>query len=208
MTDLEALIRSRLYPLEAYDRIERKVRSDRELQPEGWPKPTGPLQPAAVLIPLVERPEGLTILLTRRAEGMRRHSGQIAFPGGRADPGETPWDTALREAHEEVGLDPSFVRLAGLTDPYETVTGYSITPVVGFVRPGFELVLEAAEVAEAFETPFAYVMDPANHERRIRDFGDGMNRHFFAIAHDDRLIWGATAGMLRMLYERIFGEES
>ncbi len=202
---LEALIRARLYPLEAYDPVERKVRSDYEMSPEGWPKPTGTLQPAAVLIPLVEREEGLTILLTRRAEGMR-HSGQVAFPGGRADPGETPWDTALREAQEEIGLDPSFVRLAGLTDPYETVTGYSITPVVGFVRPGFELTLEAAEVAEVFETPFAYVMDPANHERRTRDFGDGLSRQFFAIEHGDRLIWGATAGMLRMLYQRVFGQ--
>jgi 8-oxo-dGTP pyrophosphatase MutT (NUDIX family) len=204
---LEALIRSKLYPLEAYDPVERKVRSDRELSPEGWPKPTGPLQPAAVLIPLVEREAGLTILLTRRAEGMRRHSGQIAFPGGRADPGEAPWDTAVREAQEEIGLDPSFVRLAGLTDPYETVTGYSITPVVGFVRPGFTLTLQAAEVADVFEAPFAFVMDPANHERRSRDFGDGLSRQFFAITHDDRTIWGATAGMLRMLYERLFGED-
>ncbi|OYX35289.1 MAG: coenzyme A pyrophosphatase [Caulobacterales bacterium 32-69-10] len=204
---LEALIRARLYPLQAYDPVTRKVRSDHEMSPEGWPKPTGPLQPAAVLIPLVERDEGLTILLTRRAEGMRRHSGQIAFPGGRADPGEAPWDTALRETREEIGLDPGFVRLAGLTDPYETVTGFSITPVVGLVRPGFELTLQAAEVAEVFETPFAYAMDPSNHERRSRDFGDGLNRQFFAIEHGERVIWGATAGMLRMLYERLFGEE-
>lgn len=202
--DIEALIRSRLHPLEAYDPVTRKVRSDRELSPEGWPKPTGPLHPAAVLIPLVEREEGLTVLLTRRAEGMRNHSGQIAFPGGRADPGEAPWDTALREAEEEIGLGAGFVRLAGLTDPYETVTGFSITPVVGFVRPGFTLTLEAAEVAEVFEAPFAFIMDPANHERRSRDFGDGLDRQFFAIAHEDRLIWGATAGMLRMLYERLF----
>ncbi|HTI66089.1 MAG TPA: NUDIX domain-containing protein [Caulobacteraceae bacterium] len=204
---LEALIRARLHPLEAYDPVERRVRSDRQLSPEGWAKPTGPLQPAAVLIPLVEHEDGLTVLLTRRADGMRRHSGQVAFPGGRADPGEAPWDTAVREAQEEIGLDPSHVRLAGLTDAYETVTGFSITPVVGFVRPGFQLTLQAAEVAEVFEAPFAYVMDPANHERRSRDFGDGMSRQFFAIEHGDRLIWGATAGMLRMLYERLFAEE-
>lgn len=204
---LEDLIRARLHPLEAYDPSLRRIRSDRELSPEGWPKPTGPLQPAAVLIPLVEREEGLTILLTRRAEGMRRHSGQIAFPGGQADPGEAPWETALREAREEIGLDPGFVRLAGLTDPYETVTGFSITPVVGLVRPGFTLTLESAEVAEVFETPFAYAMDPSNHQRRSRDFGDGLTRRFFAIEDGDRLIWGATAGMLRMLYERVFGDD-
>lgn len=203
---LEALIRSRLYPLEDYDPVERRVRSDRELLPENWPKPTVPMQPAAVLIPLVEREGGLTVLLTRRADGMRRHSGQIAFAGGRADPGEAPWETALREAEEEIGLDRSHVRLAGLTDPYETVTGFSITPVVAFVRPGFALTLQEAEVAEVFETPFAYIMDPANHERRTRDFGDGLSRQFFAIEHDDRLIWGATAGMLRMLYERLFAD--
>jgi 8-oxo-dGTP pyrophosphatase MutT (NUDIX family) len=203
---VEALIRSRLHGLEAYDRAEHRIRSDRDLSPEGWPTPHGPMQPAAVLIPLVEREQGLTVLLTRRAETLRRHSGQIAFPGGRADPGEPPWETALREAEEEVGLDRSFVRVAGLCDPYETVTGYSIVPVVGFVRTGFTLDLHAAEVAEVFEIPFAFAMDPANHERRTRDFGDGLSRGYFAIAHDERLVWGATAGMLRMFYERVFGD--
>lgn len=210
MTDtaaLQALIKSRLHPLEAYDPVTRKVHSDRELSPEGWPRPAGILQPAAVLIALVERPEGLTLLLTRRSETLRRHSGQIAFPGGRADPGETPWETALREAHEEVGLEPRFVQLSGLLDPYETVTGYSITPVVGFVNPAFALVLEPAEVAEVFEVPFDVVMDPARQERRSRDFGDGLKRTFFAIEHEDRLIWGATAGILRMLYERLHGDD-
>lgn len=204
--ELEALVRAKLHPLEAYDPVERRVRSDRELSPEGWRPLTGQLQPAAVLIPLVEREEGLTVLLTRRADGMRRHSGQVAFPGGQADPGEAPWDTALREAEEEIGLDRGFVRLAGLTDPYETVTGYSITPVVGFVRPGFDLRLQETEVAEVFETPFDFLMNPANHERRTRDFGDGLSRPFFAMTHEHRLIWGATAGMLRMLYERLFEE--
>jgi 8-oxo-dGTP pyrophosphatase MutT (NUDIX family) len=202
---LEALLRERLLPLSAYDPVERRVRSDRSHPPEDWVMPTGPLQPAAVLAPLVVREEGLSVLLTRRAEGLRRHSGQIAFPGGRADPGEPPWDTALRETEEEIGLDRSFVQVMGLGDPFDTVTGYSITPVVGLVRPGFELTLQVAEVAEVFEAPFAYLMDPANHERRARDFGDGQTRRFFAIPHEERLIWGVTAGMLRMLYERLFG---
>ncbi|HTK35432.1 MAG TPA: CoA pyrophosphatase [Caulobacteraceae bacterium] len=202
--ELEGLLRRRLLPLSAYDPVERRVHSDRTYS--DWLTPSGPLHPAAVLAPLVEREEGLTVLLTRRADGLRRHSGQIAFPGGRADPGETPWDTALREAEEEVGLDRSFVRVMGLGDPFDTVTGYAITPVVGLVRPGFTLTLQAVEVAEVFEVPFAFLMDPANYEHRTREFGDGHVRKFFAIPHGDREIWGATAGMLRMLYERLFAE--
>ena len=96
----------------------------------------GPLTPAAVLIALVERDHGLSVILTRRADTLRRHTGQIALPGGRRDPGETPWQTALREAHEEIGLEPGFVSVVGLSTPYRTGTGYLITPVVGFVRPG------------------------------------------------------------------------
>jgi 8-oxo-dGTP pyrophosphatase MutT (NUDIX family) len=201
---LEALIRTRLLPLDAYDPSERRVHGEHARDPEDWPRPSGPLQPAAVLVPLVERPEGLTLLLTRRAEGLRRHAGQIAFPGGRADPGETPWETALREAEEEIGLDRGYVRIAGLGDTYDTVTGYSITPVVAFVRSGFALSLHEPEVAEAFEAPFAFLMDPANHERRVRDFGDGRTRSFYAIEHGERLIWGVTAGILRMLHHRLF----
>jgi 8-oxo-dGTP pyrophosphatase MutT (NUDIX family) len=199
-------MRQRLLPLSAYDPVERRVRSDRAHH-EDWILPNTTLRPAAVLAPLVEREEGLSVLLTRRAEGLRRHSGQIAFPGGAADPGETPWATALREAHEEVGLDPSFVRVVGLGDPFDTVTGYAITPVVGLVKPGFTLTLQTVEVAETFEVPFAFLMDPANYEHRTRDFGDGRVRRFFSIPHDEREIWGVTAGMLRMLYERLFGPD-
>jgi 8-oxo-dGTP pyrophosphatase MutT (NUDIX family) len=202
---VEALVRARLHPLSAWDPVERRLAGAAVAAPEDWPRPTGPLAPAAVLVALVERPQGLNVLLTRRADTLRRHSGQIAFPGGRSDPGETPWATALREAEEEVALDPALVRVAGLGDLYETVTGFSITPVVGFVAPGFRVVAQEAEVAEIFEAPFAYLMDPANHERRVRDFGDGLQRRYFAIPHDDRVIWGATAGMLRMLSERLFG---
>ena len=203
---LEALVRARLLPLDAYDPTARRVRDDLARPPEDWPAPSGLLQPAAVLVPLVEREAGLSVILTQRAEGLRAHSGQIAFPGGRADLGELPADTALREAHEEIGLDPAFVRVAGLGDPYDTVTGYSITPVVGFVRPGFTLSLQAAEVADVFEVPFAFLMDPANHEQKTRQFRDGLHRNYFAISHDDRLIWGVTAGILRALYRRVFEE--
>jgi 8-oxo-dGTP pyrophosphatase MutT (NUDIX family) len=204
--DLEPWIRRRLQPVEAYDRAAGRVRSDIDLNPD-WPRPAGPFHPAAVLVPLVEREEGLTVLLTLRSDGLRRHSGQIAFPGGRADPGEAPWETALREAEEEVGLERSQVRIVGLGDLYETVSGFSITPVVGFVSPGFVPAPQESEVAEVFETPFAFLMDPGNHERRSRDFGDGMKRHYYAMAHQERTIWGATAGMLRSLYQRLFVDE-
>lgn len=165
-------------------------------------------RPAAVLAPLVERPSGLSVLLTRRADTLTVHSGQIAFPGGRAEPGETPAETALREAEEEIGLDRGFVRLVGLGDVFETRTGFAITPVVGFVRPGFELKLCDAEVAEVFETPFAFLMNPANHERRFLDAPDGQRRHFYAMPYEERLIWGVTAGILRTLYERLFGAQA
>ncbi len=203
--DLERLMRARLNPMESYQSAAR--RAENELNPD-WPRPTGPFRPAAVLVPLVERPEGLSVLLTRRSESLRSHSGQIAFPGGRADPGETPWETALREAQEEIGLDPGYVRIVGLGDIFETVSGFSIMPVVGFVRSGFTVTPQEQEVAEVFETPFDFLMDPVNHEMRSRDFGDGRQRRYYAMTHTDRMIWGVTAWMLRSLYQRLFHEGS
>jgi 8-oxo-dGTP pyrophosphatase MutT (NUDIX family) len=163
------------------------------------------LTPAAVLIGLVERDAGYTVLLTRRSDNLRRHTGQVALPGGRRDPGETPWETALREAEEEIGLERRFVSLAGLSTPYQTGTGYLITPVVGFVAPGFELSPNPDEVADIFETPFGFLMDPANHEEHERALPTGERRRFYAMTHDDRFIWGATAGILRALYDRLYG---
>ena len=163
--------------------------------------------PAAVLIALVEREDGLNLILTRRADTLTRHSGQVALPGGRADPGEAPWTTALREAEEEIGLERRFVRPTGLCDLYRTGSGYAITPVVGFVAPGFTLTPSPAEVAEVFETPFAFLMDPANHEERLWESPEGARR-YYAMPHQDRLIWGATAGILRALWERLFGEDA
>lgn len=202
---LEPWITDRLHPLSEYDPAARRLRSDYDLNPHARPLMAGPLHPAAVLVPLVEREAGLTVLLTRRADTLKRHSGQVAFPGGRCDPGETPWDTALREAEEEIGLDRAFVRLVGMADPYETVTSFTVTPVVGFVRPGFQVRAAEAEVAEVFETPFAWLMDPANHERREGTAPDGSARRYYVMPHDGRMIWGATAGMLRGLYETLFG---
>jgi 8-oxo-dGTP pyrophosphatase MutT (NUDIX family) len=197
----------RLHPFIDYDPLSRTLRSDFDLNPHLQSLRAGrALASAAVLVPLVERATGLNVILTRRADSLARHSGQIAFPGGRSDPGETPWATALREAHEEIGLDPAFVTVSGMGDPYETVTGFCVTPVVGFVRPGFTLTAAPAEVAEVFETPFAFLMDPANHERRHDKGADGQTRRYYAMPYEDRFIWGATAGMLRCLYERLFGE--
>jgi 8-oxo-dGTP pyrophosphatase MutT (NUDIX family) len=180
-------------------------RSDFDLNPEQWAASDEPLTPASVLVALVERSEGLSVLLTRRADTLRRHTGQIAFPGGRRDPGETPWQTALREAQEEVGLSPTFVSLVGQSTPYRTGTNYLITPIVGFVRPGFTLTPNPDEVAEIFETPFGFLMDPANHEQHERALPTGETRRFYAMTHENRFIWGATAGMLRALYDRLYG---
>lgn len=169
------------------------------------PPPREAATPAAVLVGLVERPQGYTVLLTRRADTLRNHTGQIALPGGRRDPGETPWETALREAEEEVGLDRRFVSLAGLSTPMLTHSGYMITPVVGFIREGFELAPNPGEVADIFETPFGFLMDPANHEQRVHEFDDGQTRQYYAMTHDDRFIWGVTARILHSLYERLYG---
>jgi 8-oxo-dGTP pyrophosphatase MutT (NUDIX family) len=160
---------------------------------------------AAVLICLAERPQGYTVLLTRRADTLRNHTGQVALPGGRCDPGETAWDAALREAHEEIGLERDFVSLAGLATPTVTHTGYHVTPVVGFAREGFRLSANPHEVAAIFETPFAFLMDPANEEERQFDLEDGRSARYYAMTHDDQLIWGLTARILRSLRDRLYG---
>ena len=176
--------------------------SDFDLNPDA-PRLDRPLRPAAVLIPVVERPDGPTLLLTRRSDSLASHTGQIAFPGGRLDPGETVVQAALREAVEEIGLAPAHVEPLGLSDAYETVTGFLVTPVVAWVRPGFDLVLNPDEVAEAFETPWAFLMDGANHRREFHDAPDGARRWFWAMPWNERYIWGATAGMLRAFWGRL-----
>jgi len=182
----------------------RPYRSDFDMNPDLHPGETT-VTPAAVLVPLIERPEGLSVLLTRRASTLRRHSGQVAFPGGRMDPGETAVEAALREAEEEIALDRAHVTLAGLSTPYRTGTGYLVTPVVGFLPPDLPLVAAEAEVAHIFETPFGFLMNPANYEERHYDMPDGQRRRFYAMTWEDELIWGATAGMLRALYDRLYG---
>nr|WP_309087751.1 CoA pyrophosphatase [Phenylobacterium sp.] len=204
--DLKAWIADHLDPLHHGGAVAgMKRRSDFDLDPSGAAAPDEILTPAAVLIGLVERDVGYTVLLTRRADTLRRHTGQVALPGGRQDPGETPWETALREAEEEIGLERRFVTLAGLSTPYQTGTGYLVTPVVGFVAPGFTLTPNPDEVADIFETPFGFLMDPANHEEHERALPNGETRRFYAMTHDERVIWGATAGILRALYDRLYG---
>ncbi len=180
--------------------------SDFDLTSDGWSEiPADSLKPAAVLIGLIERDHGLSILLTRRADTLRSHTGQVALPGGRQDPGERPVDTALREAHEEVGLEPRFVTPVGLSTPYHTGSGYLITPVVAIVRHGFALTANPGEVADIFETPFSFLMDPANYQEHERALPGGELRRFYATTHEEQYIWGATAGILRALRERLYG---
>ena len=160
-------------------------------------------RPAAVLAPIVARPGGLSVLLTQRAPHLNSHSGQIAFPGGKIDPGETPAAAALREAREEIGLDERFVEPLGWLEPYLTGTGFRIAPLVALVDPDFTLTINPHEVDEVFETPLAFLMDPANHRLDQREWRGEM-RKFYAMPHEGRYIWGATAGMLRNLYETLF----
>jgi 8-oxo-dGTP pyrophosphatase MutT (NUDIX family) len=203
--ELRDWVARHLDPLEEAEPVTGVGRSDFDLNPEQWPANREPLTPASVLVGLVEREQGVTVLLTRRADTLKKHTGQVAFPGGRRDPGETPWQTALREAEEEIGLDPGFVSLAGLSTPYRTGTGYLITPVVGFVRPGFTLTPNPGEVADIFETPFGFLMDPSNYQQHERTLPTGEVRRFYAMTHENQYIWGATAGMLRALYDRLYG---
>lgn len=181
-------------------------RGDRDLNPNDWVDPSerASLRLAAVLVPLVEHADGPNVLLTRRADHLDSHSGQVAFPGGKVEESETPVDAALREAEEEVGLDRSFVEIAGFLDTYETGTGFRILPVVSFVRPGFSLVVDEGEVAEAFEVPLSFLMDPANHERHSVMW-KGKRREYYAMPYRGHYIWGATAGMLKNLYDRVYG---
>jgi 8-oxo-dGTP pyrophosphatase MutT (NUDIX family) len=160
--------------------------------------------PAAVLAPIVARPEGLSVLLTLRASHLRAHSGQIAFPGGRIDEGESPLAAALREAREEIGLDERFVEPLGWLDAHLTGTGFRIAPLVALVDPGFTPTVNVREVEEVFETPFAFLMDPANHRLHEREW-QGRIRRFYAMPHEGRYIWGATAGILRNMYEKLSG---
>ncbi|MGE3665165.1 MAG: CoA pyrophosphatase [Steroidobacteraceae bacterium] len=156
--------------------------------------------PAAVLVPLVDHPAGLTVLLTQRAEALRNHGGQISFPGGRIESCDgSPLDAALRETREEIGLEAARVHVVGYLPDHLIGTGYRVTPVVAFVDPGFVLQLDAREVRETFEVPLTHVFDVHNHRARMRRFGDE-EVELYDIPYGERHIWGATAGMLMTFY--------
>jgi 8-oxo-dGTP pyrophosphatase MutT (NUDIX family) len=162
-----------------------------------------PVRPAAVLIPVVDHAEP-TVLLTQRAAHLNDHAGQISFPGGKIDPTDaSPLDAALREAEEEVGLTREFIEPIGYLDLYGTSFGFRILPTVARVRPGFKLRINHAEVDDAFEVPLAFLMNPVNHQLHSKEFR-GMERTYYAMPFAERYIWGATAGILRVLYERVY----
>lgn len=161
-----------------------------------------PIRPAAVLIPIVDHPEP-TVLLTQRSPHLADHAGQIAFPGGKIEAADaTPRDTALREAEEEIGLNRRFVEPLGYLGVYGTSFGFRILPTVARVKPGFSLQINHSEVDDTFEVPLSFLMNPQNHQIHSREFR-GMERSYYAMPFAERYIWGATAGILRVLYERI-----
>lgn len=162
-------------------------------------------RPAAVLVPLVERESGWTVLLTQRAETLKDHAGQISFPGGRIEPQDVDaWHAALREAHEEIGLSAQFVEFAGFLPDHWVGTGFRVTPVVGFINPLYGLRIEAAEVHDVFEVPLDFILDDANHQSRQRKLA-GVTVDTYDIPFRERNIWGATAGMLLTLRRLLQG---
>ena len=206
LSSLRARLIEHLEPVASWTAGRTPARSDFDLNP-GAERPERTLRPAAVLIPVIAGPEGATVLMTRRSDSLASHTGQIAFPGGRLDPGETAVEAALREAFEEVALDPTLVEVLGVGDAYETGTGFLVTPVVGWLTgtPATEAAL--AEVAEVFEVPWDFLMDPANHRRDSYDREGQPRRWYWAITHEERYIWGVTAGIVRALRTRLYGED-
>lgn len=180
------------------------LRTDYDLNPD-WSAPAATdYRRAAVLVGLIDRGEDFGVLLTLRPETMASHAGQVAFPGGRLEPGETALNAALREANEEVGVDPATVRLLGQGDTYLTGTGFAIAPFVGLLPPDFVATPHVREVADVFETPLSFLMDAANHERHEKEYR-GVLRAYYAMPHNGRYIWGATAGMIKSLHDRLYG---
>jgi 8-oxo-dGTP pyrophosphatase MutT (NUDIX family) len=184
--------------------LRQATRGDYDLNP-GWTPPSTELRAAAVLVPLIDRAEEMSVLLTQRTSHLSAHAGQISFPGGRIEATDrNATEAALRETEEEVGLTRDHVTVIGRLDTYVTGTGFEITPMVGIVRVPFPLSLDPFEVAEAFEVPLKFVLDPSNHRRMTRVL-DERTRVFFVLPYENRYIWGATAGMLVNLAEVLAG---
>ncbi len=168
-----------------------------------WVAGGKPLIPAAVLVPLVVHEDGLNVMLTKRTDHLNNHGGQISFPGGRVDDSDRDaLHTALRETEEEVGLHSKDIEIIGELDEYIVGTGYLVNPIIGVIEPPFELTLHEGEVAEVFEVPLEFLITPENMKRHAREF-EGIKRHYFAITWEKYFIWGATAGMLRNLSQRL-----
>lgn len=161
------------------------------------------LKDAAVLIPVVEHGDDARVIFTQRTSTLRKHSGQIAFPGGKLDSNETPEIAALREAEEEIGLARHFVEVIGHLPTIPVLSGFRITPVLATVRPGFELVLNPDEVESVFDVPLSFLMDPSNHRPERRMFGE-REWYYYVMPYADRRIWGITAGIVRSVYERLY----
>ena len=181
-----------------------RLRGDHSFDPPGSTfRSTDRPKIAAVLVPIVSRADGPTLLLTERASGLRNHGGQIALPGGRVDPDDaSPIAAALREAEEEIGLDRGWCRPLGYLDAYLSGTGYFVLPVVASITPDFELRLNPSEVASAFEVPLSFLLDEENHELHVRELR-GRIRQYYAMPFGHRYIWGVTAGILRNMYEKL-----
>jgi len=184
--------------------LRRATRGDHDLNP-GWTPPSTELRPAAVLVPLVDRTGGISVLLTQRTAHLSAHAGQISFPGGRIETSDRDaTEAALRETEEEVGLPRDHVTVIGRLDTYVTGTGFEITPMVGIIKVPFPLTPDPFEVSEVFEVPLSFVLDPNNHRRMTRVF-EQRTRVFFVLPYENRYIWGATAGMLVNLAEVLAG---
>lgn len=177
--------------------------SDYDLNPGVQPSSNRNLRAASVLVPLIERGHGLALVLTRRAALLKHHPGQVAFPGGKRDPGDpSPLATALREAHEEIGLDPNLVTVLGPLDPHLTVTDFTVQPFVGLIADGFIPRPDRAEVDEVFEVPLAFALDLANYQIHGRVW-QGQLRRYYVLPYGPHYIWGATARMLKVLADRL-----
>ena len=184
--------------------LREATRGDHDLNP-GMTPPSTALRPAAVLVPLIDRSEGMSVLLTQRTPHLSAHAGQISFPGGRIEESDADaTEAALRETEEEIGLTRDNVTVIGRLDTYVTGTGFEITPIVGIVKVPFPLAIDAFEVSEVFEVPLSFVLDTSNHRRMTRDF-EKRTRIFYVLPFENRNIWGATAGMLVNLAEVLAG---
>jgi 8-oxo-dGTP pyrophosphatase MutT (NUDIX family) len=187
---------------------ENVYRSDYDLSPDTRRKPPTALRPASVLVPLVQRDAGLTVLLTQRTAHLTNHAGQVSFPGGRQEPEDANTTvTALRETREEIGVPEANIQVIGRLDTYITGTGYRITPIVGLLKPPFPMAPDPNEVAEIFEVPLQFIVDLGNYVTHRRETEEWV-RYFYALTHEERYIWGATAGMLMNLADILAPPES